>query len=249
MSDVKGGNGLDSSSFSSRLQNQQRKERRGGEKKSALCSCFVFYTVLFLQIVSWGGGGAQGGTSPPETRKCHEAHPEDFTVCLQAVALAAAASSLPHFYVSAEEKNLLSVIFFVYFCQKKGNFKRMFWSKGPEEQLKEFFFTYSRCSLTAPRGATPFIQLFFPAQFISSACVYVAILGGLLSANHTHSCCSFFSRANRSCLLIYIHNNTIMRYPIFYSSHRHDCIDYFNTTMRTLAEGDSAVSICHGKLL
>lgn len=94
-SDVKGGNGLDPLSFSSRLLSlvyriQQRKEGRGGEK-DAVCF-FVFYTVFSYRLcLGEGRKGVQGGASllwmgpdaglagsaVPETRKCFEAHPQD----------------------------------------------------------------------------------------------------------------------------------------------------------------------------
>lgn len=62
----------------------------------------------------------------PETRKCLESPPSGFTVCLQAVALAAIASSPIHRYVSKETKHRRKKIsypsfLFVYTCQKKRN--------------------------------------------------------------------------------------------------------------------------------
>lgn len=68
LSDVKGGNGLDSLSFSFcllllvyRINREKRGEAERREERSVFC--FVFYTVLFLRFVSWAGEGVQGGAS------------------------------------------------------------------------------------------------------------------------------------------------------------------------------------------
>lgn len=90
------------------------------EEKSALCSALFSIQFFFLRFVSWAGEGVQGGASllcmGGETSNCVEALPGGFTVCLQALA-AAAASSLLHFCLAEEntEKNLLSVFFLCLF--------------------------------------------------------------------------------------------------------------------------------------
>lgn len=154
----------------------EKREAKWGEERCVLCAdC---YTVFPTDYVSGRGFGEEplcvgwGMTPVCSGRKCSSwnqevswSHPSGFTVCRQAVALAATASSLLHHHVSKEtihrKKNLLTVLF-VYFCQKKRNqiSNGCFYVSGiPEERLKEFFFTYSRCSLTAPCGAAQFIHL------------------------------------------------------------------------------------------
>lgn len=79
--------------------------------------------------------------------------------------------------------------------------------------MKEFFFAYSRCSLTAPCGAVQFIHLFFPAQIISFACVYVAIVRGLLSNNETGFKLQLLLSTNMCCQLLDksdTYNNSVM---------------------------------------
>lgn len=136
----------------------------------------------FFQIVSRGGrfmgrsfsalvGLARSAV--PDTRKCLEATPQDllFVVRLQ--------HWLPqhlHFYTRmslkkqyTEKKKSLNSLFFCLLLSKKLNqiSSGCFCVSGiPEERLKEFFFTYSRCSVTAPCGAAQFIHLLFPAQIL-----------------------------------------------------------------------------------
>lgn len=143
-SDVKGGNELDSLSCSScllLLVYRINREKRGEVGRWSCVFCFVFYTVFFFpQIVSWGRGKWVWGSSFSALvgawrwfgRRCSSwnrevswSPPSGFTVCLQAVALAATASSLLHHYVSNEtihrKKKSLTCLFFVYLCQKKWN--------------------------------------------------------------------------------------------------------------------------------
>lgn len=80
-------------------------------------------------------------------------------------------------------KKSLNSLFFVYFCQKKWNQI----SNGcfcVFERLKKVFFTYSRCSLTAPCGAAQFIYLLFLHRSFSLPMSNIAIVGRLLSNNH-----------------------------------------------------------------
>ncbi len=151
---------------------QDPTEKRGARWREGCCVFFCFLYSFFLQIVSWGGekGGSGRSFSALDGawrrfgRKCSSwdqevfwSPPSGFTVCLQAVALAATASSLLRHFVSEEtihrkSLNCLGVFFYLHLSKKKiePNFKWMFCVSGiPEERLNEFFFTCSRCSLTA----------------------------------------------------------------------------------------------------
>lgn len=214
-SNVKRENGLDSASFSScftliGLQDEQRKEKRGGQKK-AVRSAFVFYTAFPTDCVFGEGKGVQGGafllwmgpdtglaeSALPETRKCLEAHPQDLLFVFRLWHWLP--RQLQFYTVMSLKKQytkIICLLFFVYFCQKKKiepNFKWKFRVSGiQEEQLKEF----SSHALAALCGAVQFIHLhlFLHRSFPLPVSVLT------LWEGYWIYCCSFLYRVNRCWL-------------------------------------------------
>lgn len=154
--------------FLSLVYRMNREKRSEAVRRKLCCSAFVFYTAFPKDCVSEEGRGVQGGASLLLDVAWHQfgqmctswnqevswSPPSGFTVCLQAVALAAMAPSLRHHYVSKEtihtQKNLSSSSCLLLSTKKATKFqiKWKFCVSGiQEEQLKEFFFSCSCCSL------------------------------------------------------------------------------------------------------
>lgn len=163
--------------------------------------CFVLYTDFPTDCVLGDGDGGPGRSFSTLDGAWHVfgwkysswnqevswSPPSGFTVCLQAMALAAIAPLLLHHYVSKETIHRRKIFFCLLLSKKEPNFKWMCCVWGiPEEGLKEiFFFSHALPALCSLWCSS--VYTFFHAQIIFSACVYINIIGRLPSYNHTQT--------------------------------------------------------------
>lgn len=178
----------------------EKREGRWGDE--AVCSVLFFIQFFFPQIVSWGRGKWVWGSSFSALvgawrwfgRRCSSwnrevswSPPSGFTVCLQAVALAATASSLLHHYVSNEtihrKKNLLPVFFLFTYVKKNGTKFQMdvLCFRNTQGVIKRVFLHMLSLLSNCSRRCGSVHTSSFPTKTISFACVYIDIVGRLLS--------------------------------------------------------------------
>lgn len=217
LSDGKGGNRLDPLSFSFRLlfwftESREKREAKRREEKSAACSDmfsiqFFFYGLCLGQVkgfrevllrFAWGVFAQELEFLKPASvvKPTLEVLLSVFRLCSRCCSILTA--TLLSRRPKHTEKNLLSFFFLCLFTSVY---------KGTKSEKDVLGFRKTRgafktvfCCILAllpvERFSLPsFSFVFFPAQIIFFACVYVAIVGGLILTPKLHLCCSFFSRA------------------------------------------------------